>query len=77
MDLKGLIPIMIKDTSTSQEHPASSKPPAMSYIFEIVPLQGILAIRSGAPQVTPGRMTKEEEEAQDHKPIEAVHRVVA
>ena len=36
MDLEEHIPIMIKDISTSQETPASSKPPAMSSIFETV-----------------------------------------
>ena len=34
MDLEEHIPIMIRDISTSQEPPASSKPPAMSSIFE-------------------------------------------
>ena len=33
---QGHIPIMIKDTSPSQERPASSKPPVMSSIFESV-----------------------------------------
>ena len=33
---QGHIPIMIKETSTSQEHPASTKPPAMSSIFQNV-----------------------------------------
>ena len=36
MDLEGHIFILIKDISTSQEPPASSKPPAMSSIFEII-----------------------------------------
>ena len=36
MDLNEHILIMIKDTSNSREHPASSKPPAMSSIFETV-----------------------------------------
>merc|ERR1719481_717169 len=36
MNLKEHIPIMIKDISPSQERPASSKPPAMSSIFESV-----------------------------------------
>ena len=36
MDLKGHIQFMIKDTSPSQEHPASSKPAPMSSMFESV-----------------------------------------
>ena len=36
MDLDEHILIMIKDISTSQEPPASSKPLAMSSIFETV-----------------------------------------
>ena len=35
MNLKGHVQFMIKDT-LPQEHPASSKPPAKSYIFESV-----------------------------------------
>ena len=36
MEPEGCIPFMIKDISTSQEPPVSSKPPAMSSIFEYV-----------------------------------------
>ena len=36
MDLKEHILIMIKDTSTSQEPPATSKPLAVSSIFDTV-----------------------------------------
>ena len=43
----------------------------------VILLQGTLPVRLGTLQVTPGRRTKKEEEAQDHTPTEAVHRVVA
>ena len=42
-----------------------------------LPPQGTLATQPRTPKVTPDRMTEGEEEAPDHMPTEATHRVEA